>query len=155
MGLLPQVEILQKDVEEKGLKVISLSSLLDESAMNAHLKMLSDQASELRLQVQTLEEEKAERLNEVGQLQEALNQSEQERAVVSEQLGAVQEALKNAESSVQGKLISYQTSVHNATYDLKIQFDCNFLSVSMYKLYIEEHHVYRHPWCFTASVLQN
>ena len=74
--------------------------------MNAHLKMLSDQASELQLNVQALEEEKAERLKEIGQLQEALNQSEHERGIVSEQIGAVQEALKNAESTVQGKQIA-------------------------------------------------
>jgi hypothetical protein len=102
LGLFPQVEILQKDVEEKGLKIISLSSLLDESAMNAHLKMLSDQVSELQLKVQVLEEEKVARLSEVDQLREALNQSEHERGIVSEQLGAVQEALKNVESTVQG-----------------------------------------------------
>jgi hypothetical protein len=100
---MPQVEILQKDVEEKELKIISLSSLLDESAMNAHLKMLSDQVSELQLKINVLEEEKVERCNEIEQLREALNQSEHERGTVSEQLGAVQEALKNAESSMQGK----------------------------------------------------
>jgi hypothetical protein len=47
--IIVQVEILQKNVDEKDAKIESLSSLLDESAMNEHLKHLTDQVSSITL----------------------------------------------------------------------------------------------------------
>ena len=99
-----QVESLQKEVVAKDSKIETLSSLLDESSMNAHLQHLTDQASELTDKIGILEEEKVEREREVGELREALEHSGEKVKSISEQLEHVQEALKVAQISVQGNI---------------------------------------------------
>ena len=115
-----QVETLQKDVEAKDAKIATLSSLLDESSMNAHLQHLTSQASELNDKIVILEDEKVEREREVGELREALEHSGEELKSISEQLGVVQEALEVAQISVQGDYKFDVTSVFQFTLNYEL-----------------------------------
>ena len=90
-------------MEAKDAKITELSSLLDESAMNEHLKQLSEQVSDLKDKVGVLEEEKVNREQEIGGLRNNLETSEAEKSSIFRQLEDTQETLKVTELNLKGQ----------------------------------------------------
>ena len=89
-------------MEAKDAKITELSALLDESAMNEHLKQLSEKVSDLKDKVGVLEEEKVNREQEIGGLRNDLETSEAEKSSIFRQLEDTQETLKVTELNLKG-----------------------------------------------------